>query len=102
VEVHREHAAVGQLPAADEDYTTTCTLTKGGQFIINENALNDHMYQYWGYSWSTDQFFMNWELCVNWHINEAEDSMYLQYNHYDYDPNTGNSFYWLYELEMTR
>jgi len=28
--------------------------------------------------------------------------MYLQYNHYDYDPNTGNSFYWLYELEMTR
>jgi len=102
VELHREHAAVGQLAAADEDYTTTCTLTKGGQFIINENALNDHMYQYWGYSWSTDQFFMNWEQCVNWHINEAEDSMYLQYNHYDYDPNTGNSFYWLYEMEMTR
>ena len=102
VEVHREHAAVGQLPAADEDYSTTCLLAKDGQFIINENALNDHMYQYWGYSWSTDQFFMNWEQCLNWHINEAEDSMYLQYNHYDYDPNTGNSFYWLYELEMTR
>jgi len=102
VDVHREHAAIGQLPAADEDYSTTCTLTKGGQFTINENALNDHMYQSWGYSWSTDQFFMNWEQCVNWHINAAEDSMYLQYNHYDYDPNTGNSFYWLYELEMTR
>ena len=102
IEVHREHAAVGQLPAADEDYSTTCTLEKGGRFILNENALNDHMYQYWQYSWSTDQFFMNWEQCLNWHINAAEDSMYLQYNHYDYDPNTGNSFYWLYELEMTK
>jgi ABC-type uncharacterized transport system auxiliary subunit len=30
VEVHREHAAVGQLPAADEDYSTTCLLAKDG------------------------------------------------------------------------
>jgi len=102
IEVHREHEAVGQLLAADEDYSTTCTLTKIGDFLINENALNSHMYQYWGYSWSTDQFYMNWEPCLNWYINEAEDSMYLQYNYLDYDPNTGNSFYWLYELEMTR
>ena len=60
IEVHREHAAVGQLAAVDEDYSTTCVLYKDGRFTINENALNDHMYQYWGYSWSTDQFFRNW------------------------------------------
>lgn len=102
VQLHREHTAIGQLPAADEDYSTTCTLMKNGDFLIDENSLNNHMYQYWGYSWSTDQFYMNWEPCLNWRINEAEDSMYLQYNHLDYDPNTGNTFYWLYELEMTR
>ena len=102
VELHREHLAVGQLPAADEDYTTTCTLTKNGDFLINEITLNNHMYQYWGYSWSTDQFYMNWQQCVNWHINTAEDSMYLQYNYQDYEPNTNTIFDWSYELEMTR
>jgi hypothetical protein len=102
VELHREHGAVGALSAANQDMSTTANLDKSGRFTLASNALNDHMYQSWGYSWSTDQFFMNWEPCLEWFINEAEDSMYLKYNHYDYDPNSGNSFYWLYELEMTR
>jgi hypothetical protein len=45
---------------------------------------------------------MNWAPCLEWYINEAEDSMYLNYDYQDYDPNSGNSFYWNYDLILTR
>ena len=102
VEVNRTHNAVGTLAAADEDHSGTATLDKGGSFLYDISALNDHMYQYWGYSWSTDQFYMNWNPCLDWYINEEADSMYLNYDHYDYDPNSGNSFYWNYSVYMTK
>lgn len=102
VDITRAHNAVGTLPAAEEDHTGTVTLDKGGSFQYSMADLNDHMYQWWGYSWSTDQFYMNWSPCLDWYINEAADSMYLNYDHYDYDPNTGNSFYWNYSVYMTK
>ena len=102
VEINRTHNAVGTLPAADEDHSGTATLDKSGSFQYDISALNDHMYQYWGYSWSTDQFYMNWSPCLDWYINEEADSMYLNYDHYDYDPNSGNSFYWNYSVFMTK
>ena len=102
VEMNRSHNAVGTLPAADEDHTGTATLTKSGSFTYDIAALNNHMYQYWGYSWSTDHFYMNWEPCIDWHMNEAEDSLFLHYNHYDYDPSSGNSFYWDYKVVLTK
>jgi hypothetical protein len=102
VELNRTHNAVGTLAAANEDHSGTVTLDKGGSFQYNISALNDHMYQYWGYSWSTDQFYMNWNPCLDWYINEEADSMYLNYDHYDYDPNSGNSFYWNYSVYMTK
>jgi hypothetical protein len=100
--VHRSHNAIGSTPQADENYETEITISKGGDFFINETALGYHMYQYWAYSWSTDAFYMNWDPCLHWYINETSDSMYMDYHFNDYDPNTGNSFYWLYEIEMTR
>lgn len=102
VEIKRTHNAVGTLAAADEDHNGTVTLDKGGSALYNISALNDHMYQWWGYSWSTDQFYMNWSPCLEWYINEEADSMYLNYDHYDYDPNSGNSFYWNYSVYMTK
>jgi hypothetical protein len=102
VEINRTHNAVGTLAAADEDHSGKVTLAKGGDFLYNISALNDHKYQWWGYSWSTDQFYMNWSPCLDWYINEEADSMYLNYDHYDYDPNSGNSFYWNYSVYMTK
>jgi len=102
VELNRSHNAVGTLAAASEDHSGTVTLDKGGSFQYNVAGLNDHKYQYWSYSWSTDQFFMNWNPCLDWYINEEADSMYLNYDYQDYDPNSGNSFYWNYSVYLTK
>ena len=102
VELNRTHNAVGTLAAANEDHSGTANFEKGGSLLYSMSALNDHMYQYWGYSWSTDQFYMNWNPCLDWYINEEADSMYLNYDHYDYDPNSGNSFYWNYSVYLTK
>lgn len=102
VSVHRTHLAVGSTPAADENFSGNAILEKSGSLTFDITSLNDHMYQWWGYSWSTDHFYMNWEPCIDWHMNEDSDSLFLNYNHYDFDPNSGNSFYWDYELIMTK
>ena len=102
VSLHRTHLAVGSTPAADESFTGNATLEKSGSLFYDMGSLNDHMYQSWSYSWSTDHFFMNWEPCIDWHMNETSDSLFLHYNHYDFDPNSGNSFYWDYEVIMTK
>ena len=80
----------------------TLTLAKHGSATFDVSMLSDHMYQQWGYSWTTDEFYMNWAPCLEWYINEAEDSMHLNYDYQDYDPNSGNSFYWNYDLILTR
>ena len=87
VALNRSHGALGQLPAANENHNGILTLAKHGSAGFDISMLSDHMYQQWGYSWSTDEFYMNWEPCLEWYINEAEDSMYLNYDHQDYDPN---------------
>ena len=102
VDVNRTHGEVGALPAADEDYSGTVTLSKSGSMTFSMSGLSDHQYQYWGYSWSTDAFYMNWSPCLEWHINEAADSMYLNYDYQSYDPTTQNSFYWNYSVYMTK
>ncbi len=102
VELNRAHNGVGMLPAADENHSGTVNLDKGGSFEYSMEDLNTHMYQWWGYSWSTDQFYMNWAPCLEWYINANEDSMYLNYDYSDYDPNTGNSFYWNYSVHLTK
>ncbi|MCH1406242.1 MAG: hypothetical protein L7U67_03095 [Schleiferiaceae bacterium] len=102
VALNRSHGALGQLPAANENHNGILTLAKHGSAGFDISMLSDHMYQQWGYSWSTDEFYMNWEPCLEWYINEAEDSMYLNYDYQDYDPNSGNSFYWNYDLILTR
>ena len=102
VALNRSHGALGQLPAANENHNGILTLAKHGSAGFDISMLSDHMYQQWGYSWSTDEFYMNWVPCLEWYINEAEDSMYLNYDHQDYDPNSGNSFYWNYDLILTR
>ncbi|MDG1535513.1 MAG: hypothetical protein P8Q38_07030 [Schleiferiaceae bacterium] len=102
VALNRSHGAVGQVSAANEDHSGSLTLSKQGWATFDISLLSDHMHQQWGYSWSTDEFFMNWAPCLEWYINEAEDSMYLNYDHQDYDPNSGNSFYWNYDLILTR
>ena len=102
VALNRSHGALGQLPAANENHNGILTLAKHGSARFDISMLSDHMYQQWGYSWSTDEFYMNWAPCLEWYINEAEDSMYLNYDHQDYDPNSGNSFYWNYDLILTR
>ena len=100
--MNRSHGAVGQVSAANEDHNGTLTLSKQGMATFDISLLSDHMHQTWGYSWSTDEFFMNWAPCLEWYINEAEDSMYINYDYQDYDPNSGNSFYWNYDLILTR
>lgn len=101
--VHRTHDEItGVLAAADETFETTATLTKSGTFNMTASTLGNHMDQSWSYSWSTDEFYMNWEPCISWYINEESDSMYLNYNMYDYDPNSGYSFVWEYELFMVK
>jgi hypothetical protein len=104
--VHRSHGEVatgtGTIPAADETFTTTATLEKNGGFNMTASVLGYHMNQTWSYSWSTDMFFMNWEPCTDWYINDENDSMYLEYYYYDYDPSTGASFDWAYELTMVK
>ena len=102
VALNRSHDAVGQLSAANEDHSGTLTLAKHGSATFDVSMLSDHMYQQWGYSWTTDEFYMNWAPCLEWYINEAEDSMHLNYDYQDYDPNSGNSFYWNYVLILTR
>ena len=102
VELNRSHGAVGQLSAVNEDHSGKLTLAKHGSATFDVSMLSDHMHQQWGYSWTTDEFYMNWSPCLDWYINEAEDSMYLNYDHQDYDPNSGNSFYWNYDLILTR
>lgn len=102
VELNRSHGALGTLPAASEDMSGNAVLTKNGGLNYDMSLLNHHMHQYWSYSWSTDNFFMNWEPCIEWYINEEADSMYLRYNYQDYDPNTQNSFYWDYKVHFTR
>ena len=102
VELKRSHGAVGTTPAAEEDHMGNVTLNKMGSMTFDITALNDHMHQNWSYSWSTDQFFMNWSPCLEWYINEDSDSMFINYDHYDYDVNSGNSFYWNYSVHMTK
>lgn len=101
-ELNRSHGVVGQVSAANEDHNGTLILSKQGGATFDISLLSDHMYQIWSYSWSTDQFYMNWAPCLEWYINEAEDSMYLNYDYQDYDPNSGSSFYWNYDLILTR
>ena len=102
VSLNRSHGAVGQVSAANEDHNGTLTLSKQGMATFDRSILSDHMHQTWDYSWSTDEFFMNCAPCLEWYINEAEDSMYINYDYQDYDPNSGNSFYWNYDLILTR
>ena len=102
VELKRTHGAIGLTPAAEEDHNGCVTLDKMGSMTFDIAALNDHRHQNWGYSWSTDQFFMNWSPCLEWYINEGADSMFINYDHHDYDVNTGNSFYWNYSVHMTK
>ena len=77
VALNRSHGAVGQVSAANEDHNGTLTLSKQGMATFDISLLSDHMHQTWGYSWSTDEFFMNWAPCLEWYINEAEDSCLL-------------------------
>lgn len=100
--VEREHDVVGSVPAQEECYNATVVMSKDGNFKINNDSLGNHQFQHWGYSWSTDQFFMNWAPCTEWSINEAEDSMYLEYQYNDYDDTSGINFYWDYEIYLTR
>ena len=102
VELKRTHGAIGLTPAAEEDHNGGVALDKMGSMTFDIAALNDHMYQNWGYSWSTDQFFMNWSPCLEWYINEDADSMFINYDHHDYDVNYGNYFYWSYSVHMTK
>ena len=59
VDVNRTHGEVGALPAADEVYSGTVTLSKNGSMTFSMSGLSDHQYQYWGSSRSTDAFYMN-------------------------------------------
>ena len=91
VELKRTHGALDLL-LQQKKITTVVSHDKMGSMTFDIVALNDHMYQNWGYSWSTDQFFMNWSPCLEWYINEDADSMFLNYDHHDYDVNSGNLF----------
>jgi len=102
IELDRSHPTVGSVLPAQEHYECTATLTKDGTFYIPVDSLRHHRYQHWSYSWSTDHFYMNWSPCIEWYMNEAEDSMYLHYMFDDYDATTGVEFSWDYELYMTK
>ncbi len=102
VDIERSHPEVGAVPAAEELHSCVAELSKNGSFYMPVDSLRHHSNQHWGYSWSTDHFYMNWSPCIEWHINEASDSMYLYYQYEDYDANTGVNFYWDYKLYMTK
>ena len=86
------------LPAAQEEFNTSVGFEKYGSINFFGANLGDHSYQYWSYSWSTDQFFMNMNPVEEWYMSPNEDSLYLKYRYSSWDPMTGVTFDWKYQF----
>lgn len=98
--VRKRDAISAAIPAAEEEFLTNVQFEKYGSMNFFGANLGDHTYQYWSYSWSIDQFYMNMSPVEAWYMSPDEDSLYLKYPFSSWDPATGVSFDWNYEFML--